>query len=726
MCPQQLFQDLKKGATFLEQVPLPSYGRNDVVIESRASLISLGTEKMLLSFGRASLLEKALSQPEKVKMVLDKVRTDGLWSTWESVQAKLSDPIGLGYCNAGVVIACGSAVEEFKVGDRVVSNAPHAEIAVVGRNLVAKIPDSITFEEASFTVLASIGLNGVRVLDVTLGERVAVVGLGLLGQITLDLLRASGVRAIGFDLEGSKIELAQKRGFEAHSVTSGTQPFLNRFDGAVITASAKGNAPLEFAAEIVRKRGRISAVGSFEISVARKPFYDKELEFRMATSYGPGRYDPAYEQKGQDYPLPYVRWTENRNFQAILDLLEQGKIQFKDLISRRYPFEKAPDAYDSLLNDAATLGVLLEYGEKESIDFATSPLKTLELNATPRTSQTGLKKTALIGAGNFSKVIILPTLKRLGISLETVVSSKGSSGALSAKRFGARKTTTDSDSVFKDPEIKTVVIATPHGSHAKLVCSALDAGKNVFVEKPLAVSLPELRDVIQAWEKARVKLGRTPQLLVGFNRRFSPLTQVLKKSFPDGAFPLSMNMIVNAGFIPEESWVHDPETGGGRIIGEGCHFVDLMAAVSGSTVKSVSSSRVRAGNTSDIRADDVLIQLEFANGSVGTLQYSSQGRKDYPKERLIVFGGGKVAELDNFKKVKGYGAASKKLWNQDKGHAEEFRLFFEAVQNDRAPLISFESIVNTTLATLAHVRSLQENRKVSISELENELAHASS
>jgi predicted dehydrogenase/threonine dehydrogenase-like Zn-dependent dehydrogenase len=716
MANLQLFQDLRKGHTFLESVPYPRCGSHEVVIRSVASLISAGTERMLVEFGRSSYLQKARQQPEKVKMVLEKIRTDGLAATYESVNAKLSEPIAIGYCNAGIVLEVGKAVTDIKPGDRVVSNGPHAEVVCVGRNLVARIPDEVDFEHASLTVLSSIALNGVRILSPTLGEKFAVIGLGLIGQVTLDLLRAAGADATGFDLDPSKVRCAQSRGFEAMESVTGAEP--SQFDGVIITAASKSNGPIETAAALCRRKGRIVGVGAFGMELPRKPFYDKELDFRMATSYGPGRYDPEYESKSIDYPLPYVRWTENRNFQAILGLMARGSLDLRYLITGRHPFSSAASAYDQLLSDRSGLGVVLQYDSQKS----TSQLPTLQILPAPvpsTTAPTSTPTVAVVGAGNFTKVVMLPALKKAKAKVIAICSSKGASSALAARKFGISYATSSFEQILADSSVNTVFLTTPHHLHSRMAVQALHAGKNVFVEKPLAINLEQLAEVLKA-DRALAQNGRRPRLMVGFNRRFSPFSVATRDAFASCRSVLSMNYTVNAGAIPPEHWVHDPAIGGGRLIGEGCHFIDLMAFIADSPVASVQA--MATGLDSALRCDNTLTQIEFKNGAVGALQYCSQGHKSFPKERLTVMGAGLVAEIENFRKLRGYGGIpSFSRLAMDKGHFNEVSEFLGAIRDGGGDPIPLDSLVNTTLATLAHVRSLEQNRKVTISELEQEL-----
>jgi len=719
---KQLLQDLKKGEILLEEIPLPNCGANEVLIKTEKSLISPGTERMLLEFGKASYLQKARQQPDKVKMVLDKIKTDGLVPTLETVFAKLGEPMPLGYCNAGVVMEVGSNVTEFKKGDRVVSNGAHSEIVAVGKNLVAKIPDDVSFELASFTVIASIALQGIRLFQPTLGEKVVVIGLGLIGQITMEFLKANGCDAIGVDIDQGKVALAKKNGFIALNPANGEDPieFIKNYtdeigvDGVIITAATKSNGPLEQAAEITRRKGRIVAVGAIGMDIPRPPFYEKEISFHISSSYGPGRYDDKYEVEGIDYPIGYVRWTENRNFQAILQLLSNGSLNFEYLITHKYKFDEAPKAYNEILNNRDALGVILEYNSVEVIVDKKITINKSELQNSSEVS------IGVIGAGNFAKIVMLPVLKESGANLVGISSAKGLSSSIAAKKFGFSYSTTDYSELLKDEKINTIFITTRHNSHASLIIESLEAGKNVFVEKPLAIDIEQLADVVKVCNRLADE-GKMPHLMVGFNRRFSPFIKDIYSKTKGRSSGLAMNMTINAGALPKDLWVNDPKVGGGRMIGEGCHFIDTMSYLASSKVSSVSSIALNQEQELAIKNDNTIVNMTFEDGSIGILSYLSNGNKSYPKEQMSLFCEGKVYELDNYKRVNGFGSGSMKKFSQDKGHKEEMISFIKNIKTSKENLISLDSLVNTTLATFAHVKSLNESRVVSVAELESEL-----
>jgi len=720
---KQLLQDLKKGEILLEEVPLPNCGKNEVLIKTEKSLISPGTERMLLEFGRGSYIQKARQQPDKVKMVLNKIKTDGLAPTLETVFTKLGEPMPLGYCNAGIVMEVGSDVNEFKVGDRVISNGSHSEVVVVGKNLVAKIPDNVSFELASFTVISSIALQGIRLFQPTLGEKVVVIGLGLIGQITMELLRANGCEAIGVDIDQEKVELARSNGFTALNPSNGEDPipFVANdtdeigVDGVIITAATKSNGPLEQAAEITRKKGRIVAVGAIGMNIPRPPFYEKEIAFYISSSYGPGRYDSKYEEEGIDYPIGFVRWTQNRNFQAILQLFSNGSLNFDYLITHKYKFLEAASAYNEILDNRNALGVLLEYEDLKNI------IVDKKINVVSGSSDTSSEvNIGVIGSGNFTKIVVLPILKSSSAKLVGISSAKGVSSAIAGKKFGFEYTTTDYTELLKDTKINTIFITTRHNNHAKLIIESLEAGKNVFVEKPLAINMEQLANVIKVCNRL-VSENKMPKLLVGFNRRFSPFAKDIFTKTKGRSSAIAMNMTINAGALPNDLWVHDPKVGGGRIIGEGCHFIDTMSYFSKSDVESVYSTALNSDKEIAIKNDNVILNMKFKDGSIGTLSYLSNGNKSFAKEQMSLFCEGKVFVLDNYKKNKAYGSSDFKKFSQDKGHRDEMHGFIENIKSSNENLISLESMVNTTLATFAHVKSLEENREVKISKLEDEL-----
>ncbi|MBX2997188.1 MAG: bi-domain-containing oxidoreductase [Caldilineaceae bacterium] len=705
---QQIIQNLKSGETELLDTPVPTCGPGQLLIASRRSLISAGTERMLVEFGQGNLIAKARAQPDKVRQVLDKIRTDGLLPTLETVFARLDQPLPLGYCNAGVVLAVGATVSGFNVGDRVVSNGPHAEIVAVPQNLCARIPDGVSDEHAAFTVLAAVGLQGIRLVNPTLGERVVVVGLGLLGLMTVQMLLANGCQVLGIDLDSQKCALARQLGAESVDLSSGADPVAagmafsegRGVDAVLITASTKSSQPVHQAAQMSRKRGRIVLVGVTGLELNRADFYEKEPTFQVSCSYGPGRYDEAYEQKGEDYPFGFVRWTEQRNFEAVLDLMASGRLDVTPLISRQVPLAEAPTVYRELVSDRSLLGVILTYPETRPDLRTTIQLKDPTSPPVP-SPQSPVPTIGVIGAGNFASLVLIPAIAKTGARLQTVATSGGRDAAIAARKFGFAQAASDYRQVLDDPAINTVFIATRHNSHARLAIEALAAGKHVFVEKPLALTPEELGAVEVARQQAPDR-----QLLVGFNRRFAPLAVQMRELLAARSEPLSLIYTVNAGAIPADHWTQDPTVGGGRIIGEGCHFIDLLRFLVGHPIVDVSARSMGKAPGLAVREDKMSITLTFADGSLGTVHYFANGSKQFPKERVEVFSEGRILALDNFQSLQGYGWPGfkrKKLWRQDKGHAAEVAAFVERVRNGGEWLIPWGELKEVAEATFAAV-----------------------
>lgn len=707
---KQLIQNLKNGQTILEEVPAPQARRGAVLIQTRRSLVSLGTERMLVEFGKANLIEKARQQPDRVKMVLDKIKSDGLMPTLEAVFNKLGQPLPLGYCNVGEVIAVGEGISDICVGDRVASNGAHAEIVCVPRNLVSKIPDNVSDDEAAFTVIASIGLQGVRLLNPTLGETIVVVGLGLIGLLTAELLRLNGCRVIGVDLDEQKLKIAAAKGIITCNPQQGDDPvkFVEGLtngigaDGIVITASAKTDEIISQAAKMSRKRGRIILVGVIGLHLSRAEFYEKELSFQVSCSYGPGRYDDDYEQKGMDYPLPFVRWTENRNFETILQLLASGLLNVKPLITEIIPLEAYQQIYGDM-NKGGAIASLLAYPEKPS------QARTVRYQEATFTGKKGI--IGIIGAGNFTKMTLLPALKS-GASqanIKFIASANGLSGTALAQKHGIAFSTTDYQEILKDEDVDLVMITTRHHQHARLTIETLKAGKHVFVEKPLAIFEEEFEDIL----KILAEKGTGRSITVGFNRRFSPHAQKMKSLL--GNAPMNVIATMNAGFIPANSWVHDRAVGGGRILGEACHFIDLITYLTGSSITAVCMNAMGTNPTET--TDNASILLRYENGSTGVINYFSNGHKSYSKERVEVYSQERTLILDNFRTLEGYGfkGFSKLKTSQDKGHKTQFEALIKRLQEGGEPLIPLNDIVNTTQASFAAIRSLKEGAWVKIS-----------
>jgi len=708
---KQIIQDLRSGKSETANVPCPQVKPGHLLVQTQASLISSGTERMLVEFGKASLIEKSRQQPEKVRMVLDKVKTDGLVPTLEAVQSKLDQPLPMGYANAGVVLEVGAGVEEFSVGDRIISNGSHAEVVCVPKNLCAKIPDPVTDEAAAFTILGAIALQGIRLAQPTLGETFVVTGLGLIGLITVQLLQAQGCRVLGIDFDPKKLDLARKFGTQTVDLSRGEDPISaaaslsqgRGIDGVLITATTKSNEPVHQAAQMCRKRGRIVLVGVVGLELSRADFYEKELSFQVSCSYGPGRYDPAYEAEGQDYPLGFVRWTAQRNFEAVLDMLATGRLEVAPLISHRFPLDQAPAAYELLNSSEPYLGILLEYPDSQQPSDLVNPTIQLQKKQERAFTSESHRKAPIpnqpvigfIGAGNYATRILIPAFKQTNATLKAVATTGGIGGVYAGRKFGFGLATTDPDSLLSDPEINTLVIATRHDSHADYVCKALNAGKYVFVEKPLAIASDQL-DGIQSTYTSILNSGTSPLLMVGFNRRFAPQIQKIKALLANLKEPKAMIMTVNAGAIPPNHWTQDAAIGGGRIIGEACHFIDLLRFLADSPIVSIQTTSL--GGV-ELREDKVSFTLSFADGSLGTVHYLTNGHKSFPKERLEIFCAGRILQLDNFRKLKGYGFSgfnSMNLWRQDKGNTACAAAFINAIESGQTAPIPFEEFVEVT------------------------------
>lgn len=705
---KQIIQDLKSGETILEDVPAPMVRRGAVLIRTHRSLVSLGTERMLVEFGKAGYLEKARQQPEKVKQVLEKIKSDGLRPTIEAVFRKLGEPLPLGYCNVGEVIAVGQGVNDFKIGDRVASNGHHAEVVCIGQNLVAKIPDTVTYDQASFTVIGAIGLQGIRLIGPTFGETIVVTGLGLIGLISGQLLLANGCRVIGLDFDKSKVDLAKSFGIEAYSVDDGTNPITllesltNGIgaDGVLITASTKSNDVIAQAAGMCRKKGRIVLVGVVGLDINRSDFFKKELSFQVSCSYGPGRYDESYEEKGHDYPIGYVRWTEKRNFEAVLSALEKGQLSVAPLITEVVPINDFNQVYGNM-SSSKSIASILKYDDVLEKQFFNT-VKLLEKNFSKQNGVVGI-----IGAGNFTGSTILPSLNKINASVKFIASSKGLSGTTLAKKFGVSNSTTDYKEILKDSEVDIVFITTRHNAHASQVIESLNAGKHVFVEKPLALNNKELDDIILTLQKSN------GTLTVGFNRRFSPFIIDAKKQLGISNIPINIIATMNAGFIPQDVWVQDMEIGGGRIIGEACHLIDLITSLTGSLVESVVMNAM--GNNPSDNTDNATILLKYKNGSTGVINYFANGSKAYSKERIEIYAQNRTIVIDNFRKSKYFGFKSSGMSKtQDKGHQEQFRLLMERIKSGGSPIIPLDEIINTSRAAIAAVESLMTKSWVDV------------
>jgi predicted dehydrogenase/threonine dehydrogenase-like Zn-dependent dehydrogenase len=704
---KQIIQDLKSGHTKLEEIPVPRLKSGSVLIKTTKSLVSIGTERMLVDFGKANLIQKAKQQPDKVKMVLNKIKTDGLRSTLEAVFNKLGQPLPLGYCNVGEVVEVGKGVTEFCIGDRVASNGNHAEFVCIPKNLVAKIPENVTDEEAAFTVIGAIGLQGIRLLNPTFGETIVVVGLGLIGLITAELLKANGCNVIAFEFDIEKIKIAKEKGITAINPRDGTdqvkfiQTITNGVgaDGVIITASSKSNEIIAQSAQMCRKLGKVILVGVIGLNISRADFYKKEITFQVSCSYGAGRYDEEYENRGNDYPIGYVRWTEKRNFEAVLNAISNCSLNVKPLITEIIPLVEYEKIYGKI-GDSKSIASILDYNQTQA------PLSTITVNKRSFQKKKGV--ISIVGAGNFTSAIILPTLKKLNADIKYIASSGGLSSTLLAKKHQIAKSTSNYKEILEDGDTDLIFITTRHDTHASMVLESIKAGKDIFVEKPLALKLKELEEIISLYNKSNVNIS------VGFNRRFAPLAKEMKKIIGNENTPINIIATMNAGFIPSDVWVHNMEVGGGRIIGEACHYIDLCTYFSGGNIVSVCMNSI--GINPKENTDNASILLKYDNGTNAVINYFSNGSKSYSKERIEIFSQGRTLIMDNWRTLKAYGFTgfSKSTSKQNKGHFNQFKELIDQQINGGESIIPFKEIINTTKASFAAVESLKTGNWVRV------------
>jgi predicted dehydrogenase len=711
---KQLLQNMKTGKTTTEEVPVPAPRSGQALVRTAASLVSAGTERMLVEFAGKSLVGKARSRPDLVRQVVDKMKREGVVPTLQAAFNRLDQPMGLGYSSAGTIISLGEGMEGFKIGQRVAcaggGYAVHAEYNVVPRNLLTPLPDAVNFESAAFTTLGAIALHGFRLAEPQIGDRVAVIGLGLLGMLAGQIAMASGCRCLGIDTNPERVALASSRGLSAclrEQAVDSAQSFTANggFDVVLICADTPSNDPVELAAVIARERARIVATGAVGLTFPRKIYYEKELSFVNSRSYGPGRYDPSYEDEGKDYPIGYVRWTEGRNFQAVVDLMASGKLKVETLISHRFPIEKAADAYQVITGKSRQpfLGVILTYGGQEE------QIRTrVEFPIPAR--QPASTRLGVLGAGLFANATLLPVIKKLpDLELIGIASAAGLHAQHSAKKFGFAYATSSVDEIINDPQINTVAILTRHDSHSELVLRALQAGKNVFVEKPLAINHDQLAAV-----REQLMVDGCPLLTVGFNRRFAPLARQLQEHFAPRTEALYMHYRLNAGTLPLNHWTHDPFQGGGRVIGESCHCVDFLTFLVGAVPVSVTAHGLP--DVGKYRADNISMTFTFTDGSIGVVDYLANGDKSFPKERLEVFCGGRIAVLDDFRTLEmtrdGRRTFIRKA--QDKGWRAEWVAFTNAIHSGSGAPIPYEHLVGVTQATFAAIASLQAGKTLTI------------
>ena len=716
---KQIVQNMKSGETQIVDIPVPIIQPGFLLIRTAASLVSAGTERMLVSFAEKNLLGKAQSRPDLMKQVIEKAKRAGILTTLNTAFNRLDQPITLGYSSAGTVMQVGKGVDGFKPGDRVVcaggSYAVHAEYALVPKNLAAHLPKEVKFESGAFVTIGAIALNGIRLANPQVGEMSAVIGMGLLGLLTAQILTASGCEVIGMDISPERLAFAQKVGIRAEINKNIKEKFIQMtrgrgFDHIFICADTTSNEPVELAGEIARDRANIVAIGAVGMDIPRKQYYEKELTFKIARSYGPGRYDKTYEEIGGDYPIGYVRWTEGRNLEAIVDLLKHNRLEVASLITHRFPIEQAKEAYTLITGkrDQNYLGIILTYPEKENQQ---AEKNIITFSSEHISSKSKKLDVGVIGAGNYANAVFLPTIKKNPhINLLGIVSAKGLNAQQSAKKFGFSYADSHIDTILKDEKIDLVTILTQHADHADLVRKSLQAGKHVYCEKPLAITKKQLESIIPLFQKKS-----HPYLTVGFNRRFAPYSVQLKSFFTDRVEPIYAHYRVNAGFIPSSHWLHDPTKGGGRLIGEGCHFIDYIVFLVGQIPESVHTQALP--DNGKYTRDNFVITMSFPDGSIGTISYLANGNRSVGKEYLEVFCGGKVGILDDFRKLQLFGKTTKKkreYFKQDKGHTSAWDKFVNAViKNTEAP-IPYTELIGTAYVILACEQSMQTSKPINI------------
>ncbi len=705
---KQLLQNMKSGETSVVDVPVPVARPGFVLVRNHASLVSAGTERMLVDFAEKNLLDKARSRPDLVKQVINKARKEGLLSTVEAAFNRLDQPMPLGYSSAGVVVEVGQGVSGYQPSDRVAcaggGYAVHAEYVVVPQNLLARVPDHLDFDQACFATLGAVALHGFRLSQPQVGDRIAVIGLGLLGLLAAGIARAAGCQVFGIDLSPGRVALAGTLGItavERKGCEDAASHFTHNagFDQILICADAKSNDPVELAALIARDRAKVVSVGAVGLDLPRKPYYEKEIEFIVSRSYGPGRYDPQYEEKGMDYPAGYVRWTEGRNIQSVVDLMASELLDVNPLISHRFTIDEAPSAYQLITGKTKEpfLAVVLTYPQQEQ----EVPVRKVILHPAvdPRPISIGV-----LGAGNYANATFLPAIQKAGgTNLVGIASAAGAHATAAAARFGFQYATSEASQVLADPNINTVVLLTRHDKHMPQTLAAFSAGKHVYCEKPPAVTLEQLDELRQA-------LGREghPQYMPGYNRRFAPLAIQMKKFVAEAHEPCVMTYRVNAGQLPAGHWLHDPVEGGGRVIGEGCHFIDFMTWMCGSIP--VEGSIRALPDNAKYREDNVVVTIRFANGSLGTLLYLANGDSAVPKEYAEVFFGGRVAVLHDYRRLETWNGGNRQSYSgglrQDKGHVHSWNAFLESIKTGQ-PAIPYDQILAESELTIRLVNMLR-------------------
>jgi predicted dehydrogenase len=716
---KQLLQNMKSGETEVTEVPVPSPGQGKALVQTAASLVSAGTERMVVEFAKKNMLGKAQSRPDLIRKVLDKARREGIFSTIEKALNRLDQPMALGYSSAGTIRQIGPRLQGFRAGDRVAcaggGHAVHAEFAAIPQNLMVHIPDSVDFDQAAFTTVGAIAMQGFRLADVQVGAKVVVIGLGLLGLLTAGIANAAGCEVLGIDLDPHRIELAKQMGAKfavtrkQAAETSETFTCGRGADAVLICAATKSNDPVELAGEIARDKAKIIAVGAVGLDIPRAIYYEKELELVISRSYGPGRYDPDYEEKAHDYPIGYVRWTETRNMEAFLALLAEGRLDLSPLITHRIPIEKGGEAYKLITSDEDYLGILLTYGDKKPPQENRVPNLAAP---TVRVKPGDILALGVLGAGNYANATFLPVIKKTGgIAPVGIVSSSGTSAHHAVQRYGFGFAASDPESVLQDPAINMIAILTRHNLHTPQILNAFNAGKNIYCEKPLAINQEQLTKIITALQEAE-----QPLLMLGFNRRFAPLAQRLKSFIDQRKEPFFAHYRVNANILPPDHWLNDPEVGGGRIIGEGCHFIDFLTFLAGENPIEVTTQGLP--DDGKYNEDNVVMNFRFPDSSLGVVSYLANGDTSFPKEYLEVFSGGRVAVLHDWRKLEMIYQGRKKIkrhpLRQDKGHQAAWQAFLDALQGDKTPPIPYEQLIGVTRASFAAVESLRDGKTITI------------
>ncbi len=716
---KQLLQNMKTGQALVEDVPIPHPGNNMALIQTANSLVSAGTERMLVSFAKQGLVGKARSRPDLVSEVLNKARREGLLTTFDAAMNKLDQPLALGYASAGTIVKTRPGLKGFRTGDRVAcaggGYAVHAEFVAVPQNLMVPIPDNVDFEQAAFTTIGAIAMQGFRLADVQVGARIGVIGLGLLGLITVGIGRAAGCQVLGVDIDPARVDLALQMGAQKAVTRDQAVEAVEAFaqdrglDAVLICADTTENDPVELAGAIARDRANVVIVGAVGMAVPRKPYFEKELNLIVSRSYGPGRYDPGYEEKGQDYPIGYVRWTEGRNMESILALMEEGKLDVGPLITHRVPIDEGQRAYEIITGKEPYIGVLLTYEHHPLPKEKRIP--NLQAPAV-RVNPGEILALGVLGAGNYALSTFLPVIKKVGgIAPVGIVSASGVSAQHAAKRYGFGFSASEPESILDDPAINLVAILTRHDLHSQQILSALQAGKHVYCEKPLAINIEELVQITNALQEEE-----QPLLALGFNRRFAPLAVAMKAFIEQRQEPLYAHYRVNANVLPKEHWLIDPKVGGGRIVGESCHFIDFLTFLVGENPVEVTTMGLP--DNGKYSEDNVVMTFRFPDQSLGMVSYLANGDKSYPKEYVEVFSGGQIAVLHDWRTLelvsKGRRKVKRHATRQDKGHKNAWQTFLEAVQGDKAPPIPYEQLIGVAHASFAAVESLRSSKPVQI------------